>query len=121
MAELSSVSAEEAFKLYDTFGFPIDLTQLIAAERRLPVDVAGFEQLLDQQRDRSRAARRRAAGAGAPAVHLSKGEGWTRVKARGRQRWIGYEQLAADTDILAFRSEGDRIGLFLRDNPFYAE
>ena len=57
MAALTSVSGEEAFKLYDTYGFPIDLTEIVAAERGLSVDVAGFEKLLDQQRERSRKAR----------------------------------------------------------------
>ena len=62
MAALTSVTAEEAFKLYDTYGFPIDLTQIVAAERGLAVDVAGFEKLLDQQRERSRRARRTPSG-----------------------------------------------------------
>jgi len=66
MAALTSITAEEAFKLYDTYGFPIDLTQIVAAERGLAVDVAGFEKLLDQQRERSRKART-AAGRGAAA------------------------------------------------------
>jgi alanyl-tRNA synthetase len=57
LAELSAVSAEEAFKLYDTYGFPIDLTQIVAAERGIAVDVAGFEALLEEQRERSRRAR----------------------------------------------------------------
>jgi alanyl-tRNA synthetase len=58
LAELKAVSAEEAFKLYDTYGFPIDLTQIVAGERGMAVDVAGFEKLLDEQRERSRKARR---------------------------------------------------------------
>src|SRR5438874_12799990 len=51
------VSGEDAFKLYDTYGFPLDLTQMIAAEHGHAVDVEGFEQALAQQRNRSRAAR----------------------------------------------------------------
>ncbi|MEK6609556.1 MAG: alanine--tRNA ligase, partial [Gemmatimonadota bacterium] len=57
LEQLTEVSGEEAFKLYDTYGFPIDLTHIVAAERGITVDVAGFERLLDEQRDRSRAAR----------------------------------------------------------------
>jgi len=63
LAELSAVSAEEAFKLYDTYGFPIDLTQIVAAERGIAVDVSGFETLMEEQRERSRRARGRAPAA----------------------------------------------------------
>jgi alanyl-tRNA synthetase len=128
MAELTSVSAEEAFKLYDTFGFPIDLTQIVAAERHIPVDVPGFEKLLEEQRERSREARKRGAGGQgdgttgkAPAVHTGKGGEWVAVhKAKG-QKWVGYDTTRAETDILEFQRSGDRVGLILRDNPFYAE
>ncbi len=125
LAALSAVTADEAFKLYDTYGFPIDLTQIVAAERGLRVDVTGFETLLDRQRERSRAARRtggRGSGSleGAPAVHTRQG-GWTRVKPRLRQKWVGYTTTRADTDVLAFQKGGDRLGLVLHENPFYAE
>ncbi|MEM8954139.1 MAG: alanine--tRNA ligase [Verrucomicrobiota bacterium] len=52
----STISGEFAFQLYDTYGFPIDLTQLMAAEKGLTVDIAGFESLMNQQRERARAA-----------------------------------------------------------------
>src|SRR5256885_2822224 len=58
------ISGEDAFKLYDTYGFPPDLTQMIAAEHGHTVDVEGFEQALAQQRQRSRAARKAAAAGG---------------------------------------------------------
>jgi alanyl-tRNA synthetase len=129
MAELTSVTAAEAFRLYDTYGFPIDLTQIVAAERGMPVDVPGFEALLEQQRERSRRARRGAGGAGegerpksgAPAIHAASGEGWTRVRPRAKQRWVGYGTVSAETELLAFQRRGDRLGVMLRDNPFYAE
>jgi alanyl-tRNA synthetase len=123
LAELTAVSAEEAFKLYDTYGFPTDLTEIVAAERGMPVDVAGFEKLLEAQRERSRKAVRRSAGptaGGEPAVHVHR-RGWTRVKPRLRQKWVGYETTRAETDVLAFQRSGERVGLVLRENPFYAE
>ncbi|HWO88726.1 MAG TPA: alanine--tRNA ligase [Gemmatimonadales bacterium] len=128
MASLTAVSAEEAFKLYDTYGFPIDLTQIVAAERGIPVDVAGFERLLEQQRKRSREAVRRHGGkaVGGPTSGQLTGlqdsgrTAWIRLK-RARQRWIGYEATRAETEILEFHQAGDRVGLVLRENPFYAE
>jgi len=119
-----TVSGEDAFKLYDTYGFPVDLTQVIAAERGWTVDTAGFEQALAGQQDRSRRARR---GAPAPsamrAVRGSGGAkgGLVRVKPRARQRFVGYETTRAETEIIAFRQSEDRLELVLRDNPFYAE
>jgi alanyl-tRNA synthetase len=53
-----TISGEDAFQLYDTYGFPLDLTQLMAAERKLNVDTAGFEELMDEQRERARAAQK---------------------------------------------------------------
>ena len=138
LAQLNSVSAAEAFKLYDTYGFPIDLTQIVAGERGIAVDVAGFEKLLDGQRERSRAARAVSGGggvrvgparvegqgtvsAGAPAVHVKRGEAWQKVKPRLRQKWVGYDATSAETDVLAFQRSGGLLGLVLHENPFYAE
>ena len=123
LADLTSVSAEEAFKLYDTYGFPIDLTQIVAAERGIAVDVAGFETLLDGQRERSREARLEVQAHGRAAVkaEVSAVPEWTRVKPRARQKWVGYETTHAETDILAFEHDAGRVGLILHENPFYAE
>lgn len=57
-AGTSAVSGADAFELYDTFGFPLDLTELLARERGLTVDIAEYERLLEEQRERSRAARK---------------------------------------------------------------
>ena len=113
----SAISGDEAFKLYDTYGFPLDLTQLIATERGQTVDSAGFERALAAQRERSRRARpsgpviRRAASAG----------DWVPVKPQGQQRWIGYDRTRSETSVLAFRQSGDVLELVLEENPFYAE
>src|SRR6184192_554816 len=74
------ISGAEAFKLYDTYGFPIDLTQLIAAERGQTVDVAGFERELAKQRTRSLEARERGKGGKeSAAVHVKRGGEWRTV------------------------------------------
>src|SRR6266699_1707424 len=111
------ISGDDAFKLYDTYGFPLDLTQLIAGERRQTVDVAGFERALGAQRSRSRASRK----AGMAATRISKGGEWVAVKPKGKQHWIGYEATRADTEPIAFRQQGDQLALVLAENPFYAE
>ena len=111
------ISGEDAFKLYDTYGFPLDLTQMIAGEHGHTVDVEGFEQALGQQRQRSRAARtagKRDTG------HVQRGE-WVEVKKKGRQKWVGYGATKAETEPIAFRQSGDQLEIVLEENPFYAE
>jgi alanyl-tRNA synthetase len=127
-----SIQGDEAFKLYDTFGFPIDLTGIIAEERGVTVDLEGFESALEQQRTRSRTARTSGAvpatsgrltpagGVDAPAVIIPSSEKWRTVK-RGKQKFVGYGTTESDTDVLAFRQDGPRVELVLKENPFYAE
>jgi alanyl-tRNA synthetase len=116
------IPGEEAFKLYDTFGFPLDLTELMARERGYAVDVAGFEAALERQRRRSREEREEQRRSGAyearaPEIPM---EGWTRF-SDDPQEWIGYEQLKIDTDVLAVVRRNGNIALELHRNPFYAE
>jgi len=113
-----SISGEDAFKLYDTYGFPLDLTQMIAGERGQSIDVAGFESALSRQRTRSRAAR--AAGK-RDTGHGKRGGEWVEVKKKAKQKWIGYESTKAETEPIAFRQMGDQLELILEENPFYAE
>ncbi len=116
------IAGEEAFKLYDTFGFPLDLTELIARERGYQVDVVGFEKALEQQRRRSREQReeQRRRGDFETSVPDIPTKGWKRY-SDDRQEWVGYEQLAVDTEVLAAVRENGRIALALHQNPFYAE
>src|SRR5882672_1494807 len=109
------ITGEDAFKLYDTFGFPIDLTQMIASERNQTVDVGGFEQALGQQRRRSRAARK------VVVEGRQRGGEWVEVKKKGQQKWIGYEATKTETEPIAFRQTGDQLEIILEENPFYAE
>src|SRR5439155_1393860 len=118
-----AISGAEAFKLYDTFGFPIDLTQLIAGERGQTVDVAGFERELGKQRTRSHEAleRSKVTDAGKVAVHVKRGGEWRTVKPRAKQKWVGYDTTQAETDVLRFRQASDVVEVVLQENPFYAE
>jgi alanyl-tRNA synthetase len=112
-----TVPGDEVFKLYDTFGFPLDLTELIAHERGYEVDTAGFEASLDQQRERSRADRK-AQGAD---IGDSISTGWDVLEEDVEQKFVGYESFEAETDVVAVRRENGRVALQLRDNPFYVE
>jgi alanyl-tRNA synthetase len=117
-----TVSGAEAFKLYDTFGFPLDLTELMAQERGYEIDTEGFERELDEQRQRSRDQRdkqRQRGDLDARAANIPT-EGWTRY-SEDEQEWVGYEELVVDTEVLAAVRQNGRIAIELRGNPFYAE
>jgi len=122
-----TISGAEAFKLYDTYGFPIDLTQLIAAEHGQGVDLKGFESALEAQRERSRnvvvspGTGRLKVDGHAPSVILKRGGEWRTVKPRAKQKWVGYDATQAETDVLRFRQASDVVEVVLRENPFYAE
>jgi alanyl-tRNA synthetase len=112
-----TVGGADVFKLYDTFGFPLDLTELMAAERGYTVDVEGFEQELAAQRRRSRDDRA-AAGIGLEDDELAAG--WELVD-EAEQEFAAYRADEAETEVLAFRRLDGRLALQLRENPFYAE
>jgi len=120
------ISGEDAFKLYDTYGFPIDLTQLIAAERGQAVDTAGFERALAEQRQRSRAVATHGSRSGkhvghAPSVVVQHAGEWRTVKPKKKQKWVGYQTTQAETEVLKFRQSDDRVEVVLEENPFYVE
>ncbi len=112
------IAGEAAFRLYDTHGFPLDLTELMAEERGYRVDKDAFEVALDAQRERSRADRARTTRTVEGEASL---EAWSILETGVPQRFVGYESRDLHTDVLAFHREDGRLGLVLRDNPFYAE
>ncbi|HET8653944.1 MAG TPA: alanine--tRNA ligase, partial [Longimicrobiaceae bacterium] len=116
-----SVSGRDAFRLYDTFGFPLDLTELMAAERGYGVDVAGFEDELQAQRERSREDRR----ASGIAMDDALADGWVQVDEGAEQEFAAYRATELETDVIAYRDmqqgHDARTALQLRENPFYAE
>lgn len=105
---------EDAFRLHDTYGFPIDLTDLMARERGIEVDEEGFNELMKEQRERARAAGKFDAG------QTSKGE-WKQLVDTGEFEFVGYDELSAEVHIVAYRKEGDHYALVLNKTPFYAE
>ncbi len=106
------INGDAAFELLDTFGFPIDLTRLIAQENNLTVDDAGFETALKQQKDRSRAAT------------AMDTEDWQIVKD-GNVSFVGYDNLETKTHILKYRKVSGKgkelYQIVLEQTPFYAE
>jgi alanyl-tRNA synthetase len=112
------ISGDVVFKLYDTYGFPVDLTADIARERGLTVDEAGFEAAMDKQRDRARAASK----FGATGSDLLKTEAET--------EFLGYEGTEAAGEIVSLFRDGERVdalhegdagAVVLSSTPFYAE
>src|SRR6185436_16333315 len=97
-----------AFKLYDTYGFPLDLTELMARERGLAVDVEGFNRLMDKQRQQSQAAQVR------EVISVSKIETDTPTK------FIGYDTLAVQTLVLEIVSFKDKNAVVLDTSVCYA-
>src|SRR5690606_13451092 len=108
---VKQIPGADAFLLYDTFGFPIDLTELIAAERGVGVDLAGFEAALGEQRDRSRAARGSATLTGARGPSLALGS------ETATSRFVGYSELETGTSTLAHATEQGTDVLVLADSP----
>jgi alanyl-tRNA synthetase len=121
-----TISGEDAFRLYDTYGFPIDLTQLMAGERGYTVDIDGCDRALDAQREQSRAERRSRdiTVAGDELADISSWEGDAAVFDSGpsRPRFVGYDVLEVETQAVAARRLADgQVAVVLRDSPFYAE
>jgi alanyl-tRNA synthetase len=101
------IDGEEAFRLHDTYGFPIELTQELARERGLPVDEDGFRERMEAQRTRSR---------------KTTAEVEVRVSGGARSEFVGYEKTDVLTAIVAYEDLGDgRFQAKLEQSPFYAE
>jgi len=112
----SWIDAADAFKLHDTYGFPYDLTRELLAERGLAVDDAGFEELMEEQRQRART--------GAATAHGSE-DRHEKVLAFAAEapptRFVGYETLRATTGLAAAAADDGRALVKLEESPFYAE
>jgi alanyl-tRNA synthetase len=117
-----TISGDDAFRLYDTFGFPIDLTELMARERGYTVDIPGFETALQAQRQRSQAERK----AKRIAVSTDTLADWQWELPPGEKSaegtFVGYDTVEIETQTTAVRHLPDgRVAVLLRESPFYAE
>ena len=121
----TQLSGDTAFKLHDTFGFPIDLTLEMASEHGLSVDEAQFRKLMTEQRDRAKAdARAKKSGAVAADTYRALAD------VAGASDFIGYQELRSegvvrgvlkDGEVVPAGAEGDEIEIVLDRTPFYAE
>lgn len=109
----SKMDGEMAFELYDTYGFPIDLTQLIVEERGGSVDLIGFEKAMKAQKDRSRSAT------------LLKAGDWMVIEERQETDFIGYHELESNASLLRYRKvrtgKKELLQLVFSETPFYPE
>ena len=108
------LQGDQVFELYDTYGFPVDLTALIAREKGFDVDEAGFEKAMATQKERSRAA------------SSSSAEDWTVVKDGAVEDFVGYDHLEHKVQLLRYRKinsvkAGEQFQLVLNSTPFYPE
>ena len=102
-------SGADAFELYDTYGFPLDLTELMARERGLTVDVAGFNELMDEQKARARAAQKK------QVIELSQ------VETTTPTRFVGFDKLESPAKVLEVVGVKDKTAVILDASPLYAE
>lgn len=107
------VDGNFAFELFDTFGFPIDLTQLMASEKGWKVDIDAFNKALEEQKKRSRAAT------------VVDTDDWVVLQNSEDVTFVGYDELTAETEILKYRkvtAKGkEQFQIVLNVTPFYAE
>jgi len=117
-----TITGEEAFRLYDTYGFPLDLTEDFAAEQGLKVDRDGFETEMAKQRERARAARGELSG--------MRVQGGVLGDLTVESAFVGYDRLEVETRVAALVkadalvnevAEGDTAQVILAETPFYAE
>ncbi len=109
MSKANVFPANEAFKLYDTYGFPLDLTELMARERGLTVDKEGFERLMEEQRARARAAQKK------EVISLSQIETTTPTK------FVGFDTLQTTAKVVEVVSLKDKTAVILDTSACYAE
>jgi alanyl-tRNA synthetase len=115
-SETSWIEAADAFELHDTYGFPYDLTKELLAEQGLSVDDGGFEELMEEQRQRSRG--------GSATAHGSEDRHERVIAFAGAApptNFVGYEMLRSTTGLAAVEREDGRALVKLEQSPFYAE
>ena len=117
------IPGADVFQLYDTFGFPVDLTRIVAGERGYDLDMDGFEKALEEQRERSRGARGFVGGLGelSPVRLEVVPAQWRFAADEAQQAFVGYDDMAVETRVADYLALNEQTALILQDNPFYRE
>ncbi|MCZ7556542.1 MAG: alanine--tRNA ligase [Bacteroidia bacterium] len=113
------IAGEDVFKLYDTFGFPLDLTNLLAQERGLSIDENGFEALLARQKQRSRAVTKSKI-----VIPMANTQGELQFETLGdrtESQFVGYDTMGVDATVIGLHPEADLLYIMLDRTPFYIE
>lgn len=115
------LSGEDAFKLYDTFGFPVDLTKEILAERNIAIDEEGFTKLMEEQRVRARTSRKDVSGWNTDAVDISHVAATTFTGYSQTQGEGMIEAIISGGEVVETIEDGDQATIVLNTTPFYGE
>lgn len=107
------IPGDKVFLLYDTYGFPPDLTGILAEEKGLSIDEEGYEKCMEEQKARARANMKQS-------INTMGSEGWTEY-AVGSTKFAGYETSSATVKILRYREDKGVLSIVLDTTPFYAE
>lgn len=107
------IAGDKVFQLYDTYGFPPDLTGILAEEKGLSIDEAGFEKCMEEQKARARANMKQG-------INTMGTEGWTQYSEVSTE-FVGYELATCETKIARFREDKGVLSIVLEKSPFYAE
>ena len=107
------ISGKAAFKLYDTYGFPLDLTQQMANEKKLSIDINGFEKAMKDQKKRARKS--------AKFDNYAQKIDWINVSNLKNSEFIGYDTAKCEATIVRYAFQDEKIYLVLDKTPFYAE
>lgn len=112
------ISGRDVFKLYDTYGFPVDLVELMARERGFGVDIKGFDELMNEQKNRAReSTKKKIAGS----YDVEGIENELDLENRVETKFVGYEKLESNSEILDVAVKEKNAFILLNETPFYAE
>ena len=107
------LKGEDVFLLYDTYGFPIDLTELIVRERGYKIDVDGYNECMNVQKNKARGSQK--------FKDDSSCAEWTIISDVSANNFIGYKKTKIESEIVKYRQNEDKIEIVCKDTPFYAE